>query len=114
VDLDKQNAVDSFFALQLLHFHRIRNQALGVKHDTHFTGGLLWFAYQGQQREYKQAINLLGEAAYLKGIIGTCRSEIKRMIDEAKTPEERRKVLPQVQQLSDQAERAGIRLEALE
>lgn len=113
VDSEKPNGIDSTFALQLLTFQRIRNGALGIDYDNHLNIGLLQFAYQLQQQETKDVLATLGEATFLKNVIVQCRAEIKRMIGEAETAEDRRRVLPVVQKLYDQAERAEIRLKAL-
>lgn len=114
MDLEKPKKPDSFFAMQLLTFHRTRNRALGVKYDNQFNIGLLQFAYQLQQGEIRQSLDILSEAAFLKGVILQCKAEIKRLIGQANTPQKRREALPVVQKLHDQAERAKIRLEALE
>ena len=105
--------LNSTFAIQLLTFHRARNKALGIDYDNQFNIGLLQFAYQLQQKETKQALNILGEATFLKNVIVQCQAEIKRMIGEAESAQKRREILPAVQKLSEQAERAEIRLKAL-
>lgn len=114
MDYAEPKKPNSLFAAQLLAFHRSRNRALGIKYDNQFNIGLLQFAYQLQQAEIRQSLDILSEAAFLKGIILQCKAEIKRAIGEATTAEKRREALPQVTKLYEQAERAKIRLEALE
>lgn len=104
---------DSLFTMQLLTFQRIRNRALGIKYDNQFCIGLLQFAYQLHRAETSKTLAILGEAAFLKGVIMQCKAEIKRAIGQANTAEKRRALLPQVQRLNEQAERAAIRLETL-
>lgn len=113
MDSEEQKKPDSLFAMQLLTFQRVRNRALGIKYDDQFNIGLVQFAYRLQQSEIKESLDILAEAAFLKGVILQCQAEIKRTISQANTPEKRHEVLPQVTRLYEQAERANIRLEAL-
>ncbi len=103
---------NSIFASQLLTFHRLRGQAIGIEHDNWFVRGLRLFAYQLAQQE-TQLLSDLTQAAFLKNVIEKCQVEVKQMIDGADTAEKRREILPMVQKYYEQAERAEIRLEAL-
>jgi len=65
-----------------------------------------------RQRSRESTRSLLG-AAFCKAVIEECRTEVRRLIDGADTPEKRREILPEVQRLNGLAEEAGAELEKM-
>ena len=92
----------------LLHSDR-RDQALGLRRPGGRTLSLL--DYHRKQQEHLVAG--LAQAAFYKALIDECRAQVTHLIDGADTPEKRRAVLPEAEQLSKLAEEAAQQLEAL-
>ena len=94
---------------QVLTFHRLRNQAMGVTEDPQFERGLAWAAKLRREQEETGYL----QAVLLNGIIAKARADLEALPTEAETPEERNEILTKAQQLMIEIEQATLRLEQL-
>ena len=110
VDSKKSSSQSKVLPAQILTFHRIHNQALGIDRSTHFTVGLEAYA---RRRFFERELSRVAQAAFLNGLIQRCQEEIKPLITQADTPEKRLEILPVAQKLQEQAEQAERKLAEL-
>lgn len=105
----QKTTANPILAMQILAYHRAKNQAIGAGEDDTFLRGLHVFALSSVVNQ----IQKIKDAAYLSGAISEYQAQIKRLIASAKTSEMNREILPQVTMLYNQAEEAARKLEQL-
>jgi len=93
----------------LLYQHR-QDEAIGISWTSAKVRGLLW--YYGKLQE--AAMDQMLTAAYLNGVIQQGAAEIKRLVKEAETADDKHAIARQVITLQEQIEKANEQLKVLE
>jgi uncharacterized protein YeeX (DUF496 family) len=97
----KEPEVEFAFWAGLLTFQRMQNRALGIKVDTQMTSLLLKLSNQ----VYKNLEGILSQQmvqkAIITGFIKGYAQKIETLVSNAKTSEEKRAILPEVQDLME-------------
>jgi hypothetical protein len=102
-DLGEQKEAEVDFALWagLLTFQRMQNRALGIEVDTQMTSLLLKLTNQAYKNLDGVLAQQLVQKALITGFIKGYGQKIENLVSNAKTPDEKRMILPEVQDLME-------------